>query len=265
MSERHEPPADLAQRIERAAAPELDRYASKARRRTVLALGAALAVPALFFAARLALPSTITPPQRTDASWLAQRVGPDGRFEPASWSGPRAAESGMHGLALLALAREPGSDAAAVARAGDWLLAHQRPDGSLADADQDHAVATLALLQVSQRLQDPKLRAGAEAAVSCLVERLADAPRVAEPGAKAEAAWSLEALLAAQDAGLCADRRAALDRARSRLQAQLGGPMPRAALAQATLSPAAAPRRKGLGELYVATVAMLSADATGSR
>ena len=38
--------------------------------------------------------------------------------------------------------------------------------------------------------------------------------------------------------------------------------MPRAALAEATLSPVAAPRRTELGQLYVATVAMLSADVT---
>lgn len=249
-------PADLAARIEGAAAPALAALAARARRRTLAALGAVLAVPALMLAWWLATPRPATPAPRLDAHWLAQRVGPDGRFAPASWSGPRAAESGMQGLALLALARAADSDAAAIDRAGEWLLGQQRPDGALADATQDHAVATLALVEAWRRTGAPPLRAGAESAVACLVERQADAPRAG----CAAAAWSLQALLAAQDAGLCSDQRAALSRARTRLQAELGGPLGRDALAEAALSQQAAPRCSGLGELYVATAALLAAE-----
>jgi len=255
---REAPPAGLAERIADVAAPELDALALRARRRTRVALLVLLGVPTLAAGWQFALLANkpLPPAPRPDARWLAQLVGPDGRFAQ-----PDAAQHGtpvgLHGLALLALARAEGDgspERATIARAADWLLAQQAPDGGLADADQDHALGTLALVTAWDRTRAPELRAGAERAVACLLEREAADTRVDG----ATAAWSLQALLAAQDAGLAGDAAAAVARTRTRLAASLGGPLDREALGAAALSPQAAPRQASLGSLYVASVALLA-------
>jgi hypothetical protein len=258
---RDAPPAELAARIAGAAAPELDALAARARRRSAVAVMVLLGVPVLVavwqFALLAAQPGEPAP--RLDARWLAQRVGPDGRFA-APEGEPRATPVGLQGLALLALARADVADAdmdrAALARAADWLLAQQAPDGGLADADPDHALGTLALVEAWRCTQEPRVRAGAERALSALLEREAWGGRVDG----AAAAWSLQALLAAQDAGLAGDAASAVNRTRARLAAALGDSLGRGPL-DAALSPQAAPRQASLGPLYVASVALLASAA----
>ncbi|HEX5011880.1 MAG TPA: hypothetical protein VFY71_15915 [Planctomycetota bacterium] len=258
---REAPPAGLAERIADVAAPELDALAVRARRRSRLALVVLLGVPTLMAAWQFALLAArpLPPAPRPDARWLAQLVGPDGRFTQPDADAQRSTPVGLHGLALLALARADGdaspSERAVIARAADWLLAQQAPDGGLADADQDHALGTLALVTTWVRTRAPELRAGAERAVACLLQREA----WGAPVDGATAAWSLQALLAAQDAGLAGDAAAAVARTRTRLAASLGGLVDREALGLAALSPQAAPRQAALGPLYVASVALLAA------
>ena len=260
MPSREAPPEGLAERIAGVAAPELDALALRARRRTRVALLVLLGVPTLAAGWQFALLAArpLPPAPRPDARWLAQLVGPDGRFAQPDAEASRATPVGLHGLALLALARADGdgspTERATIARAADWLLAQQAPDGGLADADQDHALGTLALVTAWDRTRAPGLRAGAERAVACLLER--EAWGVPVDGATA--AWSLQALLAAQDAGLAGDAAAAVARTRTRLAASLGGLLDREALGAAALSPQAAPRQASLGPLYVASVALLA-------
>ncbi len=257
MTPRHDegpPPTDLSRRIVAVAAPELVSLAGRARRRLRAGLAALLALPAAIVAWPLALAPAEGPRlPRPDAQWLAQRVGADGRF--ADGSELPVSEVGLHGLALLALARgdEAGASRDALVRAGDWLLDQQAGDGALASADADHALATLALVEAWQATHESHLRAGAEKAHENLLQREAWGGR----GGELAAAWSLEALLTAREAGLDGAA-AAEDRARERLLAELGGPVDRSRLRQAAISPRAVPRQAGLGELYVASVSLLA-------
>jgi len=268
MTRPHTAPPGMAERIAAAAAPELDALATRARRQTRLALLLLLGLPTLLavwqFLELAARPAPVS--SRPDARWLAQLVGPDGRFESPDGAARRATPVGLHGLALLALTRsdedrpDGPTDPAAIARAAEWLLAQQAPDGGLADADQDHALGTVALVEAWQRTHAPDVRVAAEHAVACLLEREAWGGAHIDAAA---AAWALEALAAAQDAGLARDARAAIDRTRARLVAELGGAVDPATLRAAALSPQATPRQAALGPLYVASVTLLAAAPPG--
>ncbi len=252
-------PAGLVGRIVDAARPELDARARGVRRRTAATLGVLLGVPAAVLAWRLATaPGEPSPVVRADARWLAAQVGLDGALPDAGVA--PSSRVGLHGLALLALARgapqRTDEERAAFARAASWLLERQAVDGALSPADEDHALATLALVEAFRLTCDEDLREGAELALSNLLQRQA----WGGTGGVAAAAWSLEALCSAREAGLsCA--RAAETRARARLVAAAGGPLEREALRLAALAPAVAPRQTGLGEVYLASVALLTVDA----
>lgn len=257
-------PAGLAGRIVDAAAPELAARARGARRRVGVALAVLLGVPAGVLVWRMSTaPAVATPATRADAGWLAAQVGPDGAL-PDEGVAP-SSRVGLQGLALVALARgalepaEPERDA--IARAAAWLIRRQAPDGALSSADEDHALATLALVEAFGVTDEAALRDGAERALANLLQRQA----WGGAGGVAAAAWSLEALFAAREAGLSGARLAEA-RARERLVAAVGAPLDREALRRAALAPDVAPRQAGLGEVYVASVALLAADpATASR
>src|SRR5262249_4657045 len=110
---RPEAPAGPAARIVAAAAPEPAPPARHGRRRTRVALLVLLGAPALAagwqFALLAARPVPAAP--ALDAQGLAQLVGPDGRF--AAPDAARPTPVGLHGLALLALARSEGEAAPA--------------------------------------------------------------------------------------------------------------------------------------------------------
>jgi|GEM_PF-6584500 len=249
-------PVSLPGRIAREAAPALDGFARRARRRTLSALAALLGLPLALLAWQLSLaeeaPSAAL---RPDALWLAQRVGPDGRF--AGESETPVSEVGLHSLALLALVRGDAADGSRepLARASDWLLQQQAADGALAEADADQALGTLALVEAWRATCEPELREGAERAHRNLLQREAWGGR----GSEVAAAWSLEALLTAREAGL-RGAAAAEARAHGRLLAALGGPVDRDRLRRAALSPQAVPRQPALGQLYVASVSLLAAS-----
>jgi hypothetical protein len=246
--------AGLAERIARDAAPALEVLARRARRRTLAALAVLLALPAALAAWQWSLAAgEPLPAPRTDARWLAQRVGPDGRFAGAGES--LVSEVGLHSLALLALLRGDAAEVprAALSRAADWLLDQQASDGALAAADADHALGTLALVEAWRATHEPRLRDGAERAQRNLLQREAWGGH----GGELAAAWSLEALLTAREAGLDGAE-AAEARTRDRLLAALGGPVDRDGLRRAALSPQSVPRQAGLGELYVASVSLLA-------
>ncbi len=227
------------------------------------------------------------------AAWIAGRLGPDGRFDEASWTGPRGDTIAMHGLALLALTRSDGrpagdarAHAADVLRGARWLLEQQSADGTIGapddEGDFDHAVAAVALLEAGQLTHDAGVSRGAGRAVAhLLASQLADGGwdrRAARGSNAARTAFCLQALLRAEQLeppGIApCDLAESIDRGRSRLAADLGGVRAPpdldldavARIALGTQPPAilaaaepAGPAGRGLGELYVASLAILAA------
>jgi hypothetical protein len=116
---------------------------------------------------------------RDAAAWLAARLGPDGGFDPRSWSGPRAEDVAIHGLALLALARGDAGVAHGdeLLRGATWLLERQAPDGGFGErwggqgrSRFSQPVATLALLEVGRLTGDEAVRAAARRAAQALAD-----------------------------------------------------------------------------------------------
>jgi hypothetical protein len=236
----------LAERVIVAARPELSRLRARAlRRRGVVAALAAVLCAAVGLAIRLELRA----PGADARDWIAARLQADGRVDPASWTGPAGSEVGAQALALLALAR--GDEAARGARRDEllrgagWLLDQQAPDGALGapgHAGADHALATLALLEVYARTGDDGLLAGVRAAVS----------RLADPRRPAGSSWDLAALVRAD--ALHVSPRLAAPIARARRQLGAGREPERAALAD--LGPLA---EAGFGALPATAAALLAA------
>ncbi|HTE05669.1 MAG TPA: hypothetical protein VK824_05685 [Planctomycetota bacterium] len=224
------------------------------------------------------------------AHWLASALRSDGRFLGGGPEVPRADEVGLHAFALLALASAGPSPATqrenadAALLAARWLLEQQDEDGSIGapvGAGFDHALGTVALLEAGALTGDAPVRAAADRAVALIAERQAlDGgwqPRVAglPGGSPAQTAWTLAALLRAQQLGT-PDLERAIARGQSRLAADLAGDVrdggsrgPAVAAADLDL---AAVRAVALGSsrsraatpaggLYAASLAVLAAPA----
>lgn len=257
-------PTGLAGRIVDAAAPELQARARGSRRRTAAVLALLLGVPAAVLAVRLATaPGEAPPAERLDARWLAQRVAADGTL--ADEAVAPGAQVGLQALALVALARgveQPDAEVReAIARAGRWLVERRAADGALAGPDEDQALGTVALIEAWRVTGDNELRRGAEAALGELLQREAWGGERGERGVAA-AAWGLEALGAAREAGLSGAGRAE-ERARERLVAVLGGDGAGDARRRGLVGERVAPRQAGLGDVYVAAVGILAGATAG--
>jgi hypothetical protein len=245
--------AVVEQRILQHCEPDLGRLQAQARGRARRGAAAAAAVLLLTVTAHvglravrggdddtLAAAAGLPAVTASDASahWIAEQLGPDGRFDAASWSGPRNEEIAMHGLALLALARAGNESAreddgaersAEVLRGARWLIDQQDADGTLGGegGGLSHAVATVALLEASELTGEGAVRRAAERAVARIAAtQLTDGgwqPHAPARGCDpARTAWALQALLRAEQLkvrGLCKS----IARGRSRLAADLGG------------------------------------------
>lgn len=108
-------------------------------------------------------------------------------------------EVGLRAVGLVALSRAgDGAAAGELSASVDWLLSHQREDGTIERADgADHAVATVALLEASRHVAVPP--DAVERAVDALRRQARRAPPPGTPAA--HEAWTLQALLLARDLG----------------------------------------------------------------
>jgi hypothetical protein len=258
QDDRREPSRDLPGRIVHAAAPELAALRARSVRRVrrgVLTVAALLlAVPLLQQLRRPSVPSphvvvAADPDVRDAAAWLATRLLPDGGFDPQSWSGPRAEDVAIHGLALLALARGDAGVAHGeeLLRGAAWLLERQAPDGGFGErwvgpgrSGFGQPVATLALLEVGRITGDESVRAAARRAAQALADER-----------RGHAAWPPAG---PDSAGASPERAAWCALALSEAERQLGlGSPPAFARAPADvgsdLIPAGDPNRSGLPTL----------------
>ncbi len=251
-----EPAPELAQRIVAAAAPQLRqlRWRRWRRRATLPVLAGGLVAglllwlrsepgqPVLNATAGLARADGAAA-EAQGAGLIAARLQADGRFDPASWTGPANAELGLQSLALLALARTDDSrHAGELLRGARWLLSQQERDGSFGPAalgGQDQALATLALLEISTVSDELDLRSGARRAVRALQTSL--------PAGR-DTAWRLLALERAAELRLGGDLQGAIAQAR---RSQGAG----ARVAQSELEPLS---RAEFGELPAAAAAVLA-------
>lgn len=292
---RDRPPAGLPGRILRAAAPALAARRAKIARRTRRAVLAAaallLGVPLLHRSLadgagdgpsdgqgpRFAPVASVPGDVREQATWLAARVRPDGSFDAASWTGPRAEGLAMHGLALLALARadEDGSHRDALLRGASWLVERQGPGGGFDEglgargaAAFGAPVATLALLEVGRVTGEPDVRDAAARAVRSLAvsggEGAGWAARPPARGAAAErAAWSRLALEEAARQDTDAGRGPAAMLVALRGRGGAGGDRASSlpvALPRLAMGPVPAGGESiGFGPLHVASVSILAA------
>ena len=121
-------------------------------------------------------------------AWLVAHQGPAGNwsFDDLHCQGHRCdapgnarVDAGGTGLALMALlgaghSPAKGAHAAAVRRGVDWLVAHQRPDGGLAEPGGSqmygHGFAAIALCEAFGLGADPALREPAARAVRFIVD-----------------------------------------------------------------------------------------------
>lgn len=236
-------PGDLAARVIAASQAELARLRARTLRRRALA--AALVgtlIGGALFSVRVGHERAIL----ADRDLITARLQSDGRFDPQSWTGPAGSEVSLHALALLAMARaddvDPASRRGELLRGATWLLEQQAPDGDLGQpgsSGQDHALATLALLEVYGRTGADELLRGAR----CAVTHLAQSSR------QGTSPWDLAALERAQALQVSDHLAAPIARARRQLGGQPGG----GALERAAL--------EGLGPLASAEFGLLPAAA----
>jgi len=158
-------------------------------------------------------------------AWLVAHQGPAGNwsFDDLHCQGHRCdapgnarVDAGATGLALMALlgaghSPAKGTHSAAVRRGVDWLVAHQRPDGGLAEPGGSqmygHALAAIPLCEALGLTAEPALREPAARAVRFIVEAQDPAtggwryqPRGG--GDTSVFGWQLMALKSAEMAGL---------------------------------------------------------------
>ncbi len=189
--------------------------------RRVAGIAAAMLVVVLVLGDVFTAPeASVTPPARSlvvvesdDADEVARLL----RRPDVAALGAR--EVGLRAFGLIALMRSGRADIDDDVRAAsDWLLLHQGGDGTIGitPGDSDHAVATVALLEASQRIDI------APDAIAAAVESLRDGARGLDgPGATpVQAAWTLQALLMARAAGQ-ADCELAIERTHGLLRMRM--------------------------------------------
>lgn len=145
--------------------------------------------------------------QETDGSWSAERWGGHKNYAPALTALPL--------LALLSADEAtPGHDAA-IARATDWLLKQQNPDGtfgaSVQGAPYNHSITTLALLHAYRHSPDLVPKAALDRAVNALTESQASdggwgSHRYGSLADRAITQWHIQALDLASSLGWDAAR-----------------------------------------------------------
>ena len=297
---------DLARRVLAAAEPELAQRRARVQRRLRLSALVIASVLAgglgshLLLAARelRAVEQAPVDPLQASLARLARSFDPpvasdagaDASGAPVRSPGAPviggARDTGLAGLALLALARgaPPGAPAPADARTeridadalrqGALRLAEALEAGELLGPDdpgrQDRGLATLALVEAFARTGEATIGAAARRGVARLAR---DGERaVSRPPTGSElvaTAWELQALLAAQALRLGGDLQPAIAAARARLllPALPGASDPavlaasvtpdRRALDRAALGTLPAGATAGLGDLYAASLSVL--------
>ncbi len=158
-------------------------------------------------------------------SWLAAHQGPEGnwgledlhcqghRCESQGIATSNAAATGLSLMAFLGAGHSPsrGSHAGAVRRGVAWLVAHQKPDGSLSEPGGSqmygHALASIALCEALGMGADPALREPAARAIRFIVD--AQDPKTGgwryqsrSGGDTSVFGWQVMALKSAEMAGL---------------------------------------------------------------
>ncbi|MCE9610941.1 MAG: hypothetical protein K8R23_12165 [Chthoniobacter sp.] len=168
--------------------------------------------------------------------WLSRHQEPDGHWDTRKHGGQGDYDTGSTGLALLCYYGWGASHAANgnyqgnIRRAIDWLVAQQKPDGSLDGPGGRmycHGIATIALCEAFGVSKDPALKAPAEKAVALIIA--AQSPKggwryTPKPGDAdtSVTGWQYMALHSARMAGLEVPE-AVFEKARKWLDSAGGG------------------------------------------
>ncbi|MEI6150047.1 MAG: prenyltransferase/squalene oxidase repeat-containing protein [bacterium] len=147
--------------------------------------------------------------------WLAARQEKDGHWEPKKFDG-NGSTVGSSGLALMAFmggghTARRGDHRRQVTRGMLWLLAQQRPDGSVGVNMREHAIATIAFCEAFGRAQDERMQTAARRAVDFIQKaRLQDGgwgyQRDSQNSDILQTAWVVQALKAARLAQISFDQ-----------------------------------------------------------
>lgn len=139
--------------------------------------------------------------------WLAECQESDGSWNPARYNGAKAYQPALTALSALALHRSGAGYKAEVARARDWLMQIQKPDGSFGGSGRESlynlAIVTLVLAETSDG-------AGSSAVLKRAVDVIKRNQSVVggwdyvegSEGNAAITSWQIEALAAARKAGV---------------------------------------------------------------
>lgn len=148
--------------------------------------------------------------------WLAARQEKDGHWDPKNFEGGGSAV-GCSGLALMAFmggghTARRGDHRRQVTRGMLWLLAQQRPDGSVGINMREHAIATITFCEAFGRAQDERMQTAARRGVDFIQKaRLQDGgwgfQRDSQNSDLMQTAWVVQALKAARLAQVSFDQR----------------------------------------------------------
>ena len=146
-------------------------------------------------------------------SWLISVQEPRGAWDPTRFGGQAEFEVALTALATLAIAADDRPEMKEYAtRAGDYLLGVQQPHGQLGNGSNglayNHAIGTLALVELSRTIEDDRFRSAAARAV----DRIVTDHRSSVSGWSGQVArnpqehfWVFEALSRAKSAGISVD------------------------------------------------------------